>query len=64
MNVLPSFRMDISDGSRAPEYPFPIPLHDCFDVLKWCQANHDTLGINPQKIILTGCSAGGNLVSS
>ncbi|RDW74849.1 hypothetical protein BP6252_05991 [Coleophoma cylindrospora] len=55
--VSPDYRM-------APEYPFPYPINDCFDTLKWCKANAASLGINPEKIIVGGSSAGGNLTAS
>ncbi|RDW85965.1 hypothetical protein BP5796_04290 [Coleophoma crateriformis] len=55
--VSPDYRM-------APEYPFPYPINDCFDTLKWCKANAASLGINPEKIIIGGSSAGGNLTAS
>lgn len=49
---------------RAPENPFPRPLHDSYDGLLWCKYNAKTLGVNPEKIIVSGSSAGGNLVST
>ncbi|KAH7025764.1 Alpha/Beta hydrolase protein [Microdochium trichocladiopsis] len=51
------------DFRMAPEYKFPIPLEDCYDGLKWCKANADKLGINPEKIILVGNSGGANLTA-
>ncbi|KAI8963452.1 Alpha/Beta hydrolase protein [Daldinia sp. FL1419] len=49
------------DYRLAPEFPFPTPVEDCFDGLLWCKNNAKTLGINPEKIIVAGSSAGGNL---
>jgi acetyl esterase/lipase len=49
------------DYRLAPEFKFPIPVHDCFDALLWCKANASTLGIDAEKIIVAGSSAGGNL---
>ncbi|OIW23612.1 hypothetical protein CONLIGDRAFT_649638 [Coniochaeta ligniaria NRRL 30616] len=49
------------DYRMAPEHPFPMPVYDCFDVLKWAKQNASELGINPERIITAGGSAGGNL---
>ncbi|KXJ90230.1 alpha/beta hydrolase fold-domain-containing protein [Microdochium bolleyi] len=48
---------------KAPEHPFPKGLDDSLDGLMWCKENAATLGINPEKIILIGTSAGGNLAA-
>ncbi|KAI5458815.1 Alpha/Beta hydrolase protein [Mariannaea sp. PMI_226] len=52
------------DYRLAPEHPFPQANFDCFDGLLWCKDNAQVLGINPEKIILAGSSAGGNLAAS
>jgi acetyl esterase/lipase len=52
------------DYRMAPEYKFPYAVNDCFDALKWCAANAERLGVDKNKIILAGGSAGGNLVSA
>ncbi|KAH8703863.1 lipase esterase family protein [Talaromyces proteolyticus] len=49
------------DYRRAPEYPYPFAVNDCFDVLIWCRKNADSLNIDPQRIIVGGGSAGANL---
>ncbi|KAI0850347.1 Alpha/Beta hydrolase protein [Daldinia vernicosa] len=49
------------DYRLAPEFPFPRPVEDCYDGLLWCKNNAKTLGINPEKIIVAGSSAGANL---
>lgn len=49
------------DYRMAPEHPFPIPSQDCYDTLLWLHANGAALGGNPDKIAVTGDSAGGNL---
>ena len=48
------------DYRLAPKHKFPTPLLDCFEVYKWIINNKD-LNINPNKIIIAGDSAGGNL---
>ncbi|KAI1087023.1 alpha/beta-hydrolase [Rostrohypoxylon terebratum] len=52
------------DYRLAPEFPFPTPVNDCYDGLLWCKKNAETLGINPEKIIVAGSSAGANLAAS
>ncbi|KAJ2978363.1 hypothetical protein NUW58_g4157 [Xylaria curta] len=49
------------DYRMAPENPFPKPVEDSYDGLLWCKENAKTLGINPEKIIVAGSSAGANL---
>ncbi|KIW84618.1 hypothetical protein Z517_00006 [Fonsecaea pedrosoi CBS 271.37] len=51
------------DYRMAPEYKFPYAINDCFDVLKWCKSHASDLGINPEKIIVAGGSAGGNIAA-
>ncbi|KAJ8119808.1 hypothetical protein ONZ43_g3324 [Nemania bipapillata] len=51
------------DYRLAPENPFPKPVEDCYDGLLWCKENAKTLGINPEKIIVGGSSAGANLAA-
>lgn len=45
------------DYRLAPEHPFPAPLDDCVQVYLWLVQN----GTPPEKIIVMGDSAGGNL---
>ena len=48
--------------SSAPEVaPFPAGLNDCVSGLKWVHANADSLGIDPERIVIAGESGGGNL---
>jgi len=46
------------DYRRAPEHPFPAPLEDCWDALRWIAEKH-----SDQPLILGGDSAGGNLAA-
>jgi acetyl esterase/lipase len=48
----------------APEYPYPYPINDCFDIMKWAKENPSTLGVDPSKVIIGGSSAGGNLTAA
>lgn len=50
------------DYRVAPDYPFPTALHESYDVVKWVTDHADELKIDPERIILMGHSAGGNLV--
>lgn len=47
----------------APETRYPGPLEDCYAALKWTYDNADELGIDPQRIGVTGISAGGGLAA-
>ncbi|KAL1641058.1 hypothetical protein SLS58_006330 [Diplodia intermedia] len=54
------------DYRLAPEHPFPTPVNDCWDALKWIAANASpsspTIAADPAKgFILHGESAGGNM---
>jgi len=48
----------------APETPHPGPVEDCYAGLKWVSENASELGINPDRIILIGQSAGGGLAAA
>lgn len=49
---------------KAPEYPFPIPLHDCWDTLQWCREHAHLLNVDADEIIVAGDSSGGNLAAA
>ena len=49
------------DYRLAPEYKFPAALDDALEALKWVQANSNNLDIDPDRIAVSGDSAGGNL---
>ncbi|KAJ4313401.1 hypothetical protein N0V84_009430 [Fusarium piperis] len=49
----------------TPEHPFPTPVLDCWDVVKWAAANAATLGADPTRgFIVGGNSAGGNIATT
>ena len=52
--VIPDYRL-------IPEHPFPIPPEECYCTYKWVLDNANELGINTDKIVVAGDSAGGNL---
>ena len=47
----------------APENPYPAPLHDCYAGLEWTARHHDDLGIDRDRIVVAGASAGGGLAA-
>jgi acetyl esterase/lipase len=52
------------DYRLAPETPHPGPLNDCYAALVWLHAEAEVLGIDRDRIALTGESAGGGLAAS
>lgn len=55
--LFPQFRL-------APEDPYPAPVHDAIASLNWARDNALELGIDPQRIVVAGDSAGGNLAAN
>lgn len=49
------------DYRLAPEYPYPQQVEDCWTVIDYVVYNSKELGIDPNRIIFSGDSAGGNL---
>ena len=48
----------------APEASFPGPLYDCYAALLWLHEQAHDLGIDPERILVMGESAGGGLAAS
>lgn len=54
----------VSIGYRlAPEYKFPTPVEDCYDATVWVANHVQELGVNGEKLVVMGDSAGGNLAT-
>lgn len=55
--LAPSYRV-------APEHPYPTPLNDCLDAWSWLHKNTAELGLDQNRIALSGDSAGGTLAAA
>lgn len=47
----------------APEHPDPAPIEDCYAGLVWTAEHADELGIDHDRILIAGVSAGGGLAA-
>ncbi len=55
----------VSVGYRlAPETPHPGPVEDCYAGLVWTAEHAEELGIDPERIVIAGGSAGGGLAAA
>ncbi len=52
------------DYVTAPEQQFPYALHQCYDVVRYCYEQPEEFGIDKDRIVVGGHSAGGNLTAA
>ena len=52
------------DYALAPDHPFPTAVHQARAAALWAKQNAASLDCDPDKLILLGQSAGGNLVAN
>lgn len=55
--VMPDYRL-------TTDAPYPAALDDAYLALKWMLDNCESLGINPQQLVVAGESAGGGLTAA
>jgi acetyl esterase/lipase len=47
----------------APEHPDPAPVEDCYAGLVWLAEHASAIGVDPDRIVIAGASAGGGLAA-
>lgn len=53
-----------ADYRLLPKYKYPVSVEDCYRTYQWTLDHSDMLGIDRDKIIVAGDSAGGNLAAA
>ncbi|MFC4321258.1 alpha/beta hydrolase [Litchfieldia salsa] len=52
------------DYVKAPEYPFPKPIEQSYDIFQWIKSRADELNIDAEKMMVGGQSSGGNIAAA
>ncbi|WP_135823504.1 alpha/beta hydrolase [Halorussus ruber] len=52
------------DYRLAPEHKFPAGLRDCYEVVDWAESRMEILNGDPDRLMVGGDSAGGNLAAA
>ncbi|KAI0783539.1 alpha/beta hydrolase fold-domain-containing protein [Abortiporus biennis] len=53
------------DYRMAPEFPFPVPVNDCYEAIKWAADHASHLSASTARgLLIGGCSAGGNIAAA
>lgn len=52
--IMPDYRL-------LPKYRYPVAIEDCYNTYLWVLENSESLGINKDRTIFIGDSAGGNI---
>ncbi|CAM4362970.1 hypothetical protein GCM10007362_17600 [Saccharibacillus endophyticus] len=50
--------------AKAPEYPFPKPIEQLYDIFRWIKKNADDLNLDARRIMVGGQSSGANLAAA
>ncbi|TWT09220.1 alpha/beta hydrolase [Planomicrobium sp. CPCC 101079] len=50
--------------AKAPEYPFPKPIEQSYEILQWMKNRADELNIDPDQIMVGGQSSGANIAAA
>lgn len=51
------------DYRLSPEHPDPTPVEDCYAGLEWMAGHADELGVDPDRLLIVGGSAGAGLAA-